>query len=320
MSSLEIPSPNNQDPTEDGWIALAPVHFFPWILLGMSFLQDLLWAVLPFQWQATWMSIGWGFTLLHWGLGGMAVSVAYQTRPQAAQGSPRHVAFLLASVLLGAKICLRVAWQFAPRGVMDAQSVWMISQGAFLLMGLSALILLLFVQRGEEPGGRFDAAVTALVLAGGLEWIGLPVLAIAALRRHPLLAAQWQALRAPKAAMEGGWFDAQDEDLRLRNLGACSLLLAVAALFRVAHLVQLFISGIARTGGITLAWALADLFAAYLGSLILAFHVNRWARGQKGRGAAIAALLIGGLPVLLLLVVAVFLVLILTDVIHIRLF
>jgi len=319
MSPLEIPSPNHQNPAADGWVALAPVHFFPWILLCAGFLQDLLWVILPFQWQAAWMTIGWGFTLFHWALGGMAVSVAYQARAQAAQGSPRYMAFILASVLLGARVCWRLSWQFVPRGMMDTQSVWMISQGVFLVMGLGALILL-FVQRGEEPGGRFDAAVAALALVGGLEWIGLPVLVIAALRRHPLLAAQWQALRGLKAAMEGAWFDAQDEGLRLRNLGACSLFLAVAALFRVAHLVQLFISGIARTGGITLAWALVDLFAAYLGSLLLAFHVNRWARGQRGRGAAIAALLIGGLPVLLLLVMAVFLVLILTDVIHFRLF
>lgn len=319
MDPLEIPSPSHQDPTEDGWIALAPVHFFPWILLCVGFLQDLLWVVLPFQWQAAWMTLGWGFTLLHWALGGMAFLAAYQARGQAAQGSPRHMAFVLASVLLGSRVCLRLAWQFVPRGVMDTQSVWMISQGVFLVVGLGALILL-FVQRGEEPGGRFDAAVAALALAGGLEWIGLPVLVIAAMRKHPLLAAQWQALRGPKAAIEGGWFDAQDEGLRLRNLGACALFLALAALFLVGHLVHLFTLGATRMGGITLAWALADIFTAYLGSLLLAFQVNRWARGKKGRGAAIAALLIGGLPVLLLLVVAVFLVLILTDVIHFRLF
>ncbi len=284
-----------------------------------GFLQSLLWAVLPFGWQAAWMCLGWGFTLLHWGLGGLALSVALQARAGVAPGSPRQVALVLASVLLGARICLRVVRQFAPEGAWNSPDAWRLSQGVLLLLGLGALILL-FVRRDREPGGRFDAAVVALVFTGGLDWIGLPVLALAAMRKHPLLAAQWQALRGPKAAMEGAWFDGQDEGLRLRNLGACALFLAVASLLLAGHLVYLFTSGVIRMDRITLGWALADIFAAHLGSLLLAFHVNRRARGQKGRGAAIAALLIGGLPALLFLVVVVFLVLILTDVIHFRLF
>lgn len=319
MTSLESAFPNTQDPTEDGWIALAPVHLFPWILLLASFLQSLLWVLLPFRWHGAWMFAGWGFTLLVWALGGVAISVAYQARGQVAQGSPRHLAFALASVLFGAKVALRLIWQIAPSGALNNPTAWTISQSAFLVMGLGAL-LLLFVRRDREPGGRFDAAVAALAFTAGLEWIGLPVLALAAMRRHPLLAAQWQALRSPSTAREGCWFDGEDEGLRLRNLGACALFLAVAALVLVGHLVQLFASGNLRMRGSILGWALADILAAYLGSLLLSVHVNRRARGQKGRGAAIAALLIGGLPLLLLLVVGVVLVLILTDVIHFRLF
>lgn len=318
MNPLENAPPDIQDPTADGWIGLAPVHFFLWIVLFASLLHDLLWVVLPFRWHA-WMFVGWGFTLLHWALGGLALGVAFQARAGVAPGSARRAAFALAAALLGAKIGLRLVREFAPRGTMNTQPFWMISQGIFVLMGLGVLILL-FVRRGEEPGGRYDAAVAAVAFGGGLEWIGLPVLAIAAMRKHPLLAAQWQALRAPKAALEGGWFDAQDEGLRLRNLGACALLLAAAPPLLTGYLVHLFMSGVMRLGETTFWWALADIIAAYLGSLFLALHVNRRARGQKGRGPAVIALLINALPLLLLLAAVVFLALVLTDTIHFRLF
>jgi len=86
------------------------------------------------------------------------------------------------------------------------------------------------------------------------------------------------------------------------------------------RLIYLVVSGMASLRGTALVWAITDLAAAYLGSLLLAFHVNRHARGRKGRGPAIAALLINSLPLLVLLAAAIFLALILTDVIHFRVF
>lgn len=318
MNPFGNPSSDNPFSAEDGWIALAPVHGFLGILLLSALLQDLVWMLLPVQWPG-WRYASWAFTLLHWGLGGVALSVAYQALGQSAQGSPRRVGFVLASVLMAAKVVQHLAWKAAPGALLEWQAVWMISEGVLLAFGLATLIWVLS-HRGDDPGGRFDAAIAIVALVGGFEWIGLLVLVLAAMRKHPLLAAQWQVLRSPRMAMESRWFDGRDEDLRLRHLGACALFLALAVLVLHGRLIYLVVSGMASLRGTALVWAITDLAAAYLGSLLLAFHVNRHARGRKGRGPAIAALLINSLPLLVLLAAATFLALILTDVIHFRVF
>ena len=317
MSPFETVSQDAQDPMKEGWIALAPVHLFPWILLLTGFLQDLIFALLPYEFHAR-IFVGWGFTLLRWVFGGLAVSVAFQARSQKHPGSLRQAALGLATAVLGLRICMALASQFAFRMGMHFYTVWMVLQGLFTLMGLGALILLL-VGRDEDAGGRFDAAVAGLLFAGGLGWIGLPVLAIASMKGHPLLAAQWQALRDPKTALECGWFDGLDDALRLKNLGACALTFAVAFLALIGGLFTTF----GHAGSLSIWWTSADIASAVLASLLLAIHVIRDSRRtghRKGRGLAIAAILVAGLPLLLLLVGLVFLVLILTDVIHFRLF
>lgn len=316
MNLIETTTPAAEDPTNEGWISLAPVHFFPWILLLVGFLEKLFYSLLPYEWHA-WMVAGWGFTLLHWGVGGFAAAVAFQERSRTEPGSMRQAALILALILLGSRVCMGAASSFAFS--IQSQTTWMITQGAFSLMGLSALILLL-TGRGADAGGRFDAAVAALIFASGLHWFSLPILAIAAMRKHPLLSAQWAALREPKTALAGGWFDSLDEDARLRDLGMCSLALALAFLALVGGMVLDISRSSFHFGGFRFWWAAVDLAAANFASLLLGIHVIRRGRGRKGRGAAVVAILIDGLPLLLALVIAVFVALIITDVVHFRLF
>lgn len=321
MHSSGTVSQDGQDPQQDGWIPLAPVHLAFWILLIADLLQGSLYAFLPHGFH-TRMFAGWGFALLHWVLGGLAIGAALQERSLITPSPLRRAAFGLAAALLGLRICTSLASQFAFRAGVQLSAVWMIAHASFTVVGLGALILLL-LGRDQDRGGRFDAAVAALVLAGGLGWIGLPVLAIAAGKGHPLLAAQWQALRNPKEALAGGWFDGLDEGLRLGNLGACSLALAVAFLALAGHLLFSATLGSMGSLGSRSGWAFADILAALLASLLLAVHVLRAARRtghREGLGAAITTLLIAGIPGLLLLAVSVFVVLILTDVIPFHLF
>lgn len=311
---MQSTAPASETSPEAGWIALAPPHFFPWILLGIGFLQDIFYAVLPYSLRGVALA-GWGFTLLRWVLGGWAFGVAFR---EDARTSLQRTALGLAAGVLGLRICWSLASQFTFRMGVHSYPLMMSLHALFTILGLGALILLLS-RSEEERGGRFEAGVAALVLAGGLGWIGLPVLAVAALKGHPLLAAQWQALRGPREAMEGGWFDGQDEGSRLRNLGACSLAMAAAFLALIGRLALQAAHG--RTAGFW--WPATDLASALLASLLLATHVLRASRrtGHKqGRGLAIAALVVAGLPALFLLAGIVFLALVLTDVIHLRLF
>lgn len=307
-------APASETSPEAGWIALASVHFFPWILLGIGFLQDIFYAVLPYSLRGV-MLAGWGFTLLRWVLGGWAFSVAFR---EDARTSLQRTALGLAATVLGLRICWSLVSQLTFRTGMHSYPLMMSLHALFTILGLGALILLLSGSE-EERGGRFEAAVAALVFAGGLGWIGLPVLAVAAMKGHPLLAAQWQALRNPKEVLEGGWFDDQDEGLRLRNLGACSLTMAAAFLALIGRLAL----NVTHGRAVDSWWPAADLASALLASLLLAIHVLRAFRRtghRQGRGLAIAALVVAGLPSLLLLAGIVILVLILTDVIHFRLF
>ena len=310
---LDVPNP-----LPAGWVALSPAHLFPWILLIAGFLQDGLYALLPYAFH-TWWIVGWGFTLLRWALGGVALAVASQERSRILLGPLRQGALVLAAIVLGLRICMSLISQFAFRMGMPSPNLWLVLHVLFTVMGLGALILLL-AERNQEAGGRFDAAVAALVFAGGLGWIGLPVLVVAALKGQPLLAAQWQALRNPKESADGGWFDGWDEGQRLRNLGSCALALATASLALVGRLILNATYGHMNALGSNFGWALADILSALLAGLLLGIYITRRARGQQGRGPAIAALLITGLPLLFLLVVIVFVVLILTDVIHFHLF
>jgi len=321
MNASGTVSQDVQDPLQDGWIPLAPVHLAFWLLLIADLLQGSLHAFLPYGFH-TRMIAGWGFALLHWVLGGLAMGTALQERSRITPSLLRRAAFGLAAALLGLRICTSLASQFAFGTGAYASAAWTIAHGLFTVMGFVALLLLL-LGRDQDGGGRFDAAVAALVLAGGLGWIGLPVLAIAAMKGHPLLAAQWQALRNPKEALAGGWFDGLDEGLRLGNLGACSLALAVAFLALVGHLLFSATHGAMGSLGSRSGWAFADILATLLASLLLAIHVLRAARRtghREGRGAAIATLLIAGLLGLFLLAVIVFVVLILTDLIPFHLF
>lgn len=319
MIRAEAISQNALNPAEEGWIPLGPVHLFPWILFLAALLESLVFAFLPYTIHVR-IFVGGGFTLLRWVLGGLAIAVALRERSRKTPGSLRGMAFGLAAAALGLRICLSIALQFASRMGMSVYPIMMGSHWLTAAMGFGALLLLV-IGREEDAGGRFDAAVAALAIVSGLEWLGLPVLAIAAIRGHSLLTAQWQALRDPKTALEGGWFDGLDDVLRMNNLGACALLCAVAFLALLGRFFTSF--GHAGAFSSTLWWASADIVAAVLASLILALHVIRHSRRTghpKGRGLAVAAILVVGLPLLLAFVDLVLLVLILTDVIHFRLF
>lgn len=302
-----------------GWIALAPVHLLPWLLLGLGFLNALVFAILPYGFQGR-LLLGWGFTLVHWTLGLLAFLAALQARAERPPSTLQQVALGLAAAVLALRICTSLVLPFAVRLGMNSYPLWTTSHLAFTLLGLGALACLL-AGRGAEAGGRLDGAVAALAMAGGAGWLALPVLAFGALRGHPLLAAQWQALREPKAAFDGDWFDGLDEGRRQGNLGACALALALAFLALAGRLSLASAHG--HQPGANLGWGLADLTAALLASLLLGLHVVRSARrtGQRtGRGPALVAILLSGVPLFLLLAVAVFLALLLTGVIHFRLF
>jgi len=306
-------------PAEEGWITLSSTHLVPWVLLASGFLSALVFAILPYGFPARFL-LGWGFTLVHWTLGVLAFAAALQARGERPTGALPLAAFGLATAALGLRICSSLALQLAPRIGVASYTLWNALHPAYTILGLAALVLLLTGRR-EGGGGRFDGAVAALALAAGAGWLGLPVLAIGAMAHHPLLAAQWQALRNPGAALDGSWFDGLDEEQRQGNLGACSLTLALTSLALAG---RLFLAGTrGHQPDATLAWGLAETAAVLLGALLLGIHVVRAARRtgyRRGRGPAVAAILLSGLPLLLLLAVALFLVLILTDVIPFRLF
>lgn len=317
MSNSDPESHSSQ--TEAGWIALAPSHLLPWLLLASGLLGSLVFATLPYGFQGR-FALSWGFTLLHWVLGALACAAALQPRPEASPGALRQTARGLALAGFGLRLGTSLALQFGSRMGLSAYSLWAVSQVVCTLLGLTALILLL-VGRQEDAGARFDGAVAALAMAGGAAWLALPVLALGALRGHPLLAALWQALREPKAALEGAWFDGLDAELRQGNLGACALALALSFLGLAGRL--LLAGAFGHQMNVNLGWGLTDLAATLLASLLLGLHVVLNARrtGQRtGRVPALVAILLSGLPLLLLLAAAVFLALILTDVIHFRWF
>jgi len=304
---------------EEGWIALSSIHLVPWALLAAGFLNAAISAILPFGFQGRAL-VGWGFTLINWALGILALTAAFQARADRPPRTLRLAALGLATAALALRICTGLALPLTSRLGGDAYVVWTVSHLICALLGLGALVLLL-AGREEDAGGRFDGAVAALALAGGAGWLGLLVLAIAAMGRHPLLAVQWQALREPGTALAGGWFDGQDEERRQGHLGACALALALAFLALAGRLALASSHG--HQPGATVGWALADLAATLLAGLLLGIHGVRNARRtghRAGRRMALAAILVASVPLLLLLAAAVFLALILTDVIPFRLF
>ncbi len=307
-----------QAPSDEGWIALDPVHLFPWAILAVGLLRDLSFALLA-RFGGTGYVMSWGGALLVWGLGAYAVAAALGEH---ASHPTRRWALGLGGGLLALQVVESLAWRFIP----SERSLTMELHGVLLavrmLLAAGALIALLRV-RDQDSGGPFDAAVTSLTFAAGLDWIGLPLLAMAALGGHPLLAALLQALRQPSEALRRGWFDAQDASLRFSRLGLGALLGSLAFLALIARLFTRLGWGYTASHGLYLWWTGIDLLAVVLATPLLAFHVLRQTRRlglRKGRGLAVVSLLVSGLPLLLLLIAAVLLVLILTDVIPLRLF
>lgn len=303
-------------PAQEGWIPLAPVHLCPWLILGVGLLQDLAYAFLP-RFGGPVAALGWAFTLLIWGLGGFAIAAALR---EEASLPERRWAFGLAAGALGLQVAQALAWRILPESLMPTLTFyWGFALVRTVLCG-AALVGLLRLRDGAS-GGPFDAAVTALALAGGLDWLALPFLAFGALAGHPLPVALLQALRQPSEALRSGWLDAQDQDLRFSRLGLGALVSALALLTLLARFFLRLNTGYHAFQGFQAWWTGAEFLAATLAALALAFHVLRQSRRAgvtKGRGLAILALVLTGLP--LLLAAAVFLVLILTDVIPLRLF
>lgn len=311
----------NETPTsqaQEGWIALAPIHLFPWIILGAGFLQDLVYALLP-RFGGPVVALGWVFTLVIWGLGGFALAVALR---EEASLPERRWAFGLAAGALGLQVAQALAWRILPDGFIPTMTLYwgFFFVRTFLCGG--ALVGLLRIRDGAS-GGPFDAAVAALAIAAGLDWLALPFLAFGVLAGHPLLVALLQALRQPSEALRSGWLDALDPELRFSRLGLGALVSALALMALIARLSLRLTTGYHSFQGPYAWWAGAELLAATLAALVLAFHVLRQARRsgvKRGRGLAIVALVITGLPLLLILAAAIILVLILTDVIPFRLF
>lgn len=302
---------------QEGWIPLAPVHLFPWLILGTGFLQDLFYALVPrFEWPV--MAMGWAFTLVIWGLGAYAFSVGLreETSPE------RRWAFGLAAGALGLQVAQALAWRLLPGSLMPTLTFyWGFALVRTFLCG-GALVGLLRLRDGAS-GGPFDAAVAALAVAAGLDWLALPFLAFGVLAGHPLLVTLLQALRQPGEAFRSGWLDALDLELRFARLGLGALVSALALLALIARLVLRLTTGYHSFQGFQAWWTGAELLAATLAALTLAFHVLRQTRRagmKKGRGRAVLALVVTGLPLLVLVAAAVILVLILTDVIPFRLF
>lgn len=308
----------SQSPSDEGWIALAPVHLFPWAILAVGFLREVSYAFLSRSGGGG-VALGWGGAILIWGLGAFAVAVAL--KEQAYEPTRRWTLGLVAG-LLGLQVAESLAWRFIPDGLSLSMELHWILLTVRVLLAAGALIALLRV-RDADSGGPFDAAVTTLAFAAGLDWIGLPLLAFAALGGHPLLAALLQALRQPSEVLRRNWFDGQDEGLRFSRLGLGALL---GSLTFLALIIRLFMGlGLAYTSfrGPYLWWTVFDLVAVALASLVLAFHVLRQTRRlglKQGRGLAIISLLLSSVPLILLLIAAVIVVLILSDVIPFRLF
>lgn len=305
-------------PVQEGWIALAPIHLFPWIILGAGFLQDLVYALLP-RFGGPVAALGWAFTLVIWGLGGFALAVALR---EEAPLPERRWTFGLTAGALGLQVAQALVSRILPDGFIPTMTLYwgLFFVRTFLCGG--ALVGLLRIRDGA-CGGPFDAAVAALAVAAGLDWLALPFLAIGALTGHPLLVVLLQALRQPSEAFRSGWLDAQDQELRFSRLGLGALASALVLLALIARLILRAATGYHSYQGLHAWWAGAELLAATLAALVLAFHVLRQTRRsgvKRGRGLAVLALVTTGLPLLLLLAAAIILVLILTDVIPFRLF
>lgn len=305
-------------PTQEGWIALAPVHLLPWVVFAAGFVQDLVYAVLP-RFGGPVLALGWAFTLAIWVLGGFAIAVALR---EPAPLPARRWTFGLAAGALGLLVAQALAWQILPDGFVPSMTFhWSFTFVRTFLCG-GALVGLFRIRDGAS-GGPFDAAVATLAVAAGLDWLALPFLAVGVLVGHPLLVTLLQALRQPSEALRSGWLDALDLELRFSRLGLGALVSALALLALIARLILRSTTGYHSFEGLHAWWAGAELLGGAIAALTLAFHVLRQTRRaglRKGRGLAALALVFAGLPLLLLLAAAVFLVLILTDVIPIRLF
>jgi hypothetical protein len=303
---------------EDGWIALAPAHGLLWLLLLLEPVQALAFAFLPSRPLIAHQWVSWGFALLRWGLGGLAFAAALRGYSGERSGWCRTAAFGLGAASLVARVGVWILASVLFHGELRGLELYMAAHMALTLMGAGALVLLV-VARDPEAGGAFDAAAAGLILAGGLSWFGLPVLAIAAMKGHPLLAAQVHALKDPRSALEGAWYDALDEGQRLRHLGAGALAFSLGFLMLLT--LGLFVREMGLLG--RLGWVLAESLCTGFAGLVLAIHVIRSARRaglRPGRGMAVAAIWISGLPLLLLVAAIVVLILLLTGVIRFRLF
>jgi hypothetical protein len=299
MNPIETSADPAQDPVEEGWIALAPVHVFLWVLLLIHPLQRLLLEVLPYEFQGR-AYIAWIFSIFGWGLGLFAMIVAFRIRKGNAVNGPRNKALALGTAALGMRICWIIASQaLSHMGIGDYLG-WQAVHAFLALTGFAALVLLL-ANSEKDAGGPFDAAVAALACSGDLGQIVLPILAIAAVKGHPLLAAQWQASREFTSVLRGDWFDGFDQRLRMRNHAGCALACAAFAAGLTGLSYRLFGEYGSRLIPY-LWWDLVDIAAIVVASLTLSVHVIRSNHREgtlDGQGLAITAIPIAALPVLI---------------------